>query len=53
MATLRVINERVLIKNQAQSFYAWKFVSLVDRKAQNRKMQMYFLDHAKQEVRRS
>jgi hypothetical protein len=47
---MKVTNEKILLKNKAFSFYTWKFASLIDKKAENKKLQMYFLNNAKIEV---
>lgn len=41
------------MRNLQSSFNHWKFTSIVDKKAENKKLQMYFVNNAKVEIQKS
>jgi hypothetical protein len=50
LTTIRVINNSALLRHLQIAFNSWKMTTFVEKKAENRKLQMYFINNAKVEV---
>ena len=53
LGNIQSINKTVFMRFKQAAFHNWKMATQVDKKAENRRLQMYFLNNAKQEVQRS
>lgn len=53
ISKIRIINERSIIRNTSTAFHEWKLITQVDKKAENKKLQTFFLNNAKKEVHKS
>lgn len=53
LGTIRVINEKNLLRHKQLTFNKWKVQALVEKQVLNKKVQKYFLNNAMTEVERS
>eukprot|EP00347_Sterkiella_histriomuscorum_P006995 403350650 len=50
---MKNINDKVLIRHSQGAFNQWKLITIIDRKAENKKLQQYFMNNAKLEIQKS
>ncbi|CDW89251.1 UNKNOWN [Stylonychia lemnae] len=50
---MKNINDKALIRHIQGAFNAWKITTIIDKKAENKKLQQYFMNNAKLEIQKS